>query len=171
MNFIESLAIYTASQKLVATGFIAVGLVFIVLAGTLMLQSLSAPLWQGFKIGALACGLLILAGGIGYLKFCDKTQADLLTLYEQDQAALIHVEKARIQKVVGEYPVYQAVFALIIALSLLAILLGREFLMGLAFSVALLFLCVMLMEAHSRGSIIKHNEYMQSLSTAVRGTA
>ena len=167
MNFIESLAIYTASQKLVATGFIAVGLVFIVLAGTLMLQSLSAPLWQGFKIGALACGLLILAGGIGYLKFCDKTQADLLTLYEQDQAALIHVEKERIQKVVREYALYQAVFAVIIVLSLLAILMGRDFLRGLAFSIALLFLCVMLMEAHSRGSIIKHNEYMQSLSSDV----
>ena len=167
MNFIESLAIYTSSQKAVAAGFIAVGLVFIVLAGTLMLQSLSAQLWQGFKIGALACGLLILAGGIGYLKFCDKTQANLLTLYEQDQAALIHVEKQRTQKVVREYAIYQAVFAVIIVLSLLAILMGRDFLMGLAFSIALLFLCVMLIEAHSRGSIIKHNEYMQSLSSDV----
>jgi len=164
MNFIESLAIYTSSQKLVAAGFIAVGLALILLAGTLMLQSLSTQLWQGFKIGALSCGLLILAGGIGYLKFCDKTQADLLAMYEKDQAALVEVEKERIQKVVKEYAVYQAVFAVIIALSLLVILMGREFLMGISFSVAFLFLCIMLMEAHSKDSIIKHNKYMQSLS-------
>jgi len=164
MNFIESLAIYTSSQKLVAAGFIAVGLALILLAGTLMLQSLSTQLWQGFKIGALSCGLLILAGGIGYLKFCDKTQADLLAMYEKDQAALVEVEKERIQKVVQEYAVYQAVFAVIIALSLLVILMGREFLMGISFSVAFLFLCIMLMEAHSKDSIIKHNKYMQSLS-------
>ena len=166
MNFIESLTIYTSSQKAVAAGFIAVGLVLILLAGTLMMQSiLSTQLWQGFRLGALGCGLLILAGGIGYLKFCDKTQADLLTMYEKDQAALVQVEKERMQKVVREYSVYQAVFAAIIVLSLLAILMGREFLMGVSFSVAFLFLCIMLMEAHSRGSIIKHNNYIQSLST------
>ena len=165
MNFIESLTIYTSSQKVVAAGFIAVGLVLILLAGTLMMQSiLSTQLWQGFKIGALSCGLLILAGGIGYLKFCDKTQVDLLAMYEKDQAVLVQAEKERMQKVVREYSVYQAVFAAIIVLCLLTILIGREFLMGVSFSVALLFLCVMLMEAHSKSSIIKHNNYIQSLS-------
>ena len=165
MNFIESLALYTSSQKLVAVGFIAVGLVFILLAGTLMVQSLlSTQLWQGFKLGTLSCGLLILVGGIGYLKFCDKTQTDLLAMYEKDQAALIQVEKERMQKVAGGYPVYQAVFAVIVALSLLLIFIGREFLMGVSFSVAFLFLCVMLMEAHSKDSILKHNDYIQSLS-------
>ncbi len=85
-------------------------------------------------------------------------------MYEKDQSALIQVEKERMQKVVRGYPVYQAVFSVIVVLSLLAILMEREFLMGVSFSVAFLFLCIMLMEAHSKDSILKHNEYIQSLS-------
>ena len=164
MSIIESLSLYTSSQKSVAIGFIVAG-GFLLLASTyLMFQSaLSGPLWQGFKISALIFGLLIAAGGFGYLKFCDKTQTTLVAMYESNQDDMMTFEQQRMQKVVKDFPIYQISFAVIVVIALLIIIFASDFWIGVAFPVAILFISILLIEAHSRTSIVKHFEYIESV--------
>lgn len=157
MTFLESIAIYTTSQKAVAFGFLACGLTLVILAGLLHLVfAVETPLWQGVKSGAIVFGLFFCAGGFGYLQFCISTHQKLETEFSEDPVALIEAEQQRMSKVVSDYSIYQLVFAAVVLISLAAIIWAKEFWGGFAFPAAFVFLAVLLIEAQSKYSIDAH---------------
>lgn len=163
MSFLESLAMYTASQKTVAYGFIACGVVLLASALlVLLLNSAASPLWQGFKIGALIFGLLILAGGVGYLKFSGDTETKVASQYQVNAEQTLAEESTRMNKVVSDFPTYQMVFAVIVLIALALIVFAKPFWSGVAFPVALLFILVLLIEAYSKTSIDEHTQFVNS---------
>ena len=166
MSFLESLAVYTASQKIVAYGFIISGSVLLLAALLMTILSSDEPLWQGVRLGSVVFGLAMLAGGIGYVNFCGKVQEKVEIEYQQDTATTLVEEGKRMDKVVSDYPVYQKVFGLIVVISLIAIIFAKEFWSGFAFPVAFLFVAVLLIEAHSKKSIDAHSQLVNGLVTS-----
>ena len=165
MSFVESLTFYTESQKLVAYGFVVSGLLLLVAAAVvLVLSSGASSLWQGFKWGSIVFGLLILAGGIGYLNFCDKTHNGVVSAYQADPDSTLLEEDKRMQKVLGDFPRYQIWFSAIVLLSLAAIVFAKPFWAGVAFPIAFLHVGILLIEAHSKTSIDSHAQAVVALT-------
>ena len=175
MGIIESLDAYMASQKTVAINFIALGVLFFLIAGALFAGERwgfdpSTKLLQGLKTGTLVWGLVILAGGGAYYNFCNKTYDQLVNTYETDKSEYLIEEHQRISKVVKDYPGYQMVFAAFIIISLVFILfVDKAFLSGIAFSTMLLFAVLMLFEAHSKTSIDHYFKQIQTFSAGDNG--
>ena len=164
MSFIDSLIMYTLSQKVVAYGFIFCG--FTLLASAFLVTLFSSgsnPLWQGFKFGALLFGLFILVGGIGYLNFSSKIHNQVESEYQSNPQTTLVSEGERMNKVVSDYTIYQAVFSFIVILSLATIVFSKPFWSGFAFPVAFLFIGVLLIEAHSKFSIDDHAKAINSI--------
>jgi len=166
MTFVESLSLYTAAQKTVAYGFVGCGALLLISAALTWLAPPNAsPLWQGFRVGAIVFGLLILVGGLGYARFNNQNEADVAAGYQADAMAQVQTEHARMQKVVSDFPVYQIVFAVIVAAALATALFAQPYWAGFAYPPAFLFLAVMLIEAHSHVSIAAHAETIAKMAT------
>ncbi len=165
MSFLESLTLYTASQKMVAYGFISIGIVLLLASlGIFILSPTNAALWQGFKIGALVFGLMILLGGIGYLNFSGKVHNQIESEYQSNPATTLVAENERMNKVVSDYTIYQIAFSSIVFISLITILFAKPFWTGFAFPAAFLFVSVLLVEAHSKYSIDNHMKAVISIA-------
>ncbi len=165
MPFIDSLALYTVSQKAVAYGFMASGIFLLATAAFVyFLVPIHNSLWQGFKYGSLLFGVATLLGGIAYLNFSNKIYMQIESEYQSNAEQTLLAEAKRMSKVVSDYTVYKIVFASIVLISLLVILFLKPFWSGFAFPAALLFLVVMLIEAHSKYSIDAHWQNIKELS-------
>lgn len=165
MSFLESLALYTASQKIVAYGFISCGIVLLLSSLAVFILSPLAPtLWQGVRMGALVFGLMILLGGIGYLNFSGKIHNQIESEYKSSPATTLVAESERMNKVGSDFKIYQIVFSGIVIISLVAILFAKPFWAGFAFPAAFLFVSVLLIEAHSKYSIDNHTETVMSVT-------
>ena len=164
MDFIESLGMYTQAQRMVAYSFVACS--GLLLTGgflTFLFPSAGSLLCQGFKIGCFIFGLLILAGGIGYLQFNEKNHSEIESRYQADSENEMKSENVRMQKVVADFKVFQYVFAGIVILALVVIVFARPFWIGFAFPAAFLHVAVLLIEAHSKASINQHAEIVSTL--------
>ena len=165
MTFLESLALYTASQKVVAYGFVTVGVLLLLSAlGVFMLSPTTSPFWQGFKVGALVFGLVILLGGIGYLNFSGKIHNQIEAEYKTGTDTALVAENKRMNKVVSDFKIYQLAFACIVLLSLAAVLFAKPYWSGFAFPSTILFVLVLLIEAYSKHAIDRHAEMVVSFA-------
>ena len=160
MELLQDLQAYITAQKAVANEFILLGIGLILIAGICQFID-ESQLSNGLKIGALICGILILAGGFGY-RYTETTLLKKQTeLFHKDQTEFRQVETERMAKVKKDYPNYQLVFGGFIILSLLVIwFIKNPFWHGIAFSVIILHVVVMIIEAYSQRSI---NLYYQNL--------
>jgi len=160
MEIIQEFQAYIAAQKAVGFQFIILGVSLIVIAGISQITSESA-LANGLKIGALVCGILIIAGGIGYRITETNLLREQSDLHKENHVEFQHVETERMAKVKKDYPVYQVVFSIITVLSLVVILfVGNSYWQGIAFAIVILMVGVMIIEAFSQLSI---NSYYESL--------
>lgn len=160
MEALQQLEIYITAQKNVAIQFIIIGVVLIVLAVLLYLFG-KETLSNGLKIGALICGCFILIGGIAYLNTENKLLKTQTELYQKSPTEFQQIETERMQKVTKDYLVYQIAFGSLIVLSLLVVwFVKNQYWHGIAFSVMLLFVAVMIVEAYSHSSIKAYFEFL-----------
>ncbi|MEM6348824.1 MAG: hypothetical protein AAF927_33375 [Bacteroidota bacterium] len=162
MELLDHLGTYINAQKNVGTQFILIGALLLIIAGWSHFSDTS-QLSSGLKIGAIICGLLILAGGIGYRS----TEATLLKkqteLFQNSQTEFKQLETERMEKVKKDYPVYQIVFSVFIVAALLVVsLVKNPFWHGIAFAMMLLMIGVMIIEAYSQRSINLYYEHLIS---------
>lgn len=170
MNFVESLALYSDAQRVVAYGFIICGIVLLASAAlTALMSPNTSQLWQGLKVGALVFGLLITVGGLGYHQFSTKIEEQVAGDLEAKAQAAIAAENVRMQIVLSDYQVYQYVFAGIAVLALSTIVFGSSFWAGVSYPVAFLFLTILLIEAHSKQSIDEHADKVSLLFESAKG--
>ena len=162
MTLVDFLSAYTVAQKGVAWGFILCGLVLLAAFTILYLQStLDGTLWQGVRMGSMVGGLMILVGGIAYLRFCDSSYLQISIAYEAAPASALQDELGRMSKVVSGYLIYQICFAFVVVVALAAALFAGKFWAGFAYPFAFLFLALLLIEAHSHASIIQYASYLE----------
>ncbi len=163
MTLIDFFSSYTSAQKDVAWGFIACGLGLLGTFSFLALQSaLNGPLWQGVRVGALISGLMILLGGIAYLRFCDSSYLQISSVYQDAPQSALHDEMGRMAKVVADYRIYQLCFAFVVLVALVAALFASKFWAGIAYPFAFQFLALLLIEAHSHASIVEYASYLEN---------
>lgn len=159
---ITALEAYTKAQKTVGNQFMIIGVVLLLLALLAHFVMTQTTFMNGFKIGSLICGLIILAGGLGYYKFSDTTHQKAIILKESSEAEFLITEENRMQKVAKDYPIYQAVFATFIIIGLVLIfLIKSSFWSGVGISIVILFIGVMVSEYFSKESI---DEYLKFLT-------
>ncbi len=162
MNALQQLEIYIAAQKNVAFQFIIIGVVLILLAATFYFLG-KGSLSNGLKIGTLVCSLFILIGGIAYNSAEEKLMQSGTLLYQENPAQFQQQEIDRMQQVMKDYPIYQIAFGGFIVLSLLVVwFVKNPYWHGVAFSVMLLFVAVMIVEAYSHQSIKTYFEFLTS---------
>ena len=153
MELLTHFDTYINAQKNVAIQFIVIGVGLIVMALCLQIFGKS-NLSNGLKAGALICGLFIIIGGFAYNNTENKLRKTQISLYQKSEKDFQQVEKERMQKVVKDYPIYQAVGASLIVLALLVILFVKKpFWQGVAFAVIIYSVGFLLVEAHSHQSI------------------
>ena len=124
MEALQQLELYISAQKNVAIQFIIIGAGLLILSAVLHFAGKS-DLSNGFKIGALVCGVLILAGGIAYRNTEDKLLKSQ-TSHQNSEAEFQQAETERMKQVVKDYPIYQLAFCAFIIVSLLVIWLVRN---------------------------------------------
>ena len=165
MSLLDSLSLYTASQKAVAYGFMSCGVVLLIASlAVIVFSPTDAILWRGFKFGSILFGMFILAGGYGYLNFSSKIEEKVTHEYHENSEATLANEKARIKKVNSDYPMYQIAFSIVVIISLVAIVFAKPFWAGFAFPAAFLFVAILLIEAQSKVSIDVHTSVVESLT-------
>lgn len=160
MDTFSQFEIYISAQKNVAIQFMLIGSVLL-LAATCFHFFGKGELSVGLRNGALICGIFILIGGIAYQNTENKLLVTSKSLFEENPQEFKKQEKQRMQKVIRDYPVYQFVFGGLIILSLLIVwFIDSSFWHGVAFSVILLAIGVMVVEAYSHQSIKTYTEYL-----------
>lgn len=102
---------------------------------------------------AIIWGILIVAGRAGYLNFSNKIFHKVKDSFQKHPPNTLETEKTRMAKVVKDYPLYQFMFAVIIAIALAVIVFLTPFWAGFAYPVVGLFLVILLIEAQSKVSI------------------
>ena len=162
MELLTHFEAYINAQKNVAVQFIIIGVGLIVMA--LFLQFFGkSSLSSGLKMGALICGLFILIGGFAYNNTENKLRKTQTSLYQKSEKNFQQVEKERMQKVVKDYPIYQAAGAGLIVLALLVILFVKKpFWDGVAFAVVIYSVGFLLVEAYSQQSIRTYFEFLKT---------
>ena len=161
MSLIESIEAYTNSQRVVALGFLTIGVVLLSIALYLQLRGSELALHQGLKIGALIFGLLQLGSGVGYYQFNGKNHQALLDDFNADTAAFVVSETERMQKVVNDFPRYQWVNAGLVVVGLLVVLLASSWWAGFCFALIITSAGFLYVEAISKPSIDSHYEIVQ----------
>ena len=167
MNIPDSLTTYALSQKYVATAFLVLG--GVLFASSVAVHRLSdpSPFLQGFKVGALVCGVLIALGGAGYMVSNNMTHDRLAVAYESNPNEFVGAEQERMAKVVQDFPIYQYVgAAMILAALAIIVFANRPYWSGVAFSVAFLCLGFMFVEFISHASIVRHHDFMRAQGSA-----
>ncbi|MBV6652887.1 MAG: hypothetical protein KI786_03975 [Mameliella sp.] len=160
MEALQQLEIYIAAQKNVAFQFILIGVLLFILAAVFHFLG-KGDLSAGLRTGSIVCGCFILIGGIAYQNTEHKLLETQKALYHESAEQFQQQEAARMEKVVKDYPVYQMVFGGFIMLSLLVVLfVSKPYWHGIAFSVIILFVLVMISEAFSHQSIKSYFEFL-----------
>lgn len=164
MNIIESLELYTASQKILAYRFLAIGIVLALcfLIITLM-NSLDGPLWSGLKVGSLVCAILIIAFSLVYINFSNKTHNDLLERHSADQGAMLVFEVERMEKIVREFPIYKVFFSAMVLIGLGLMVFASPYWQGVGFAIFAMHGTMIYFELHSKVAIDRHYELLSTL--------
>ena len=164
MKTLNQFQIYIDAQK-------GVGVQFMLVGAGLMIVSLLAHLLggsvivNGIKIGALAAGLFISISGYAYRNTEIKLLNFQTQLFHKDHIAFHLTETKRMEKVLKDYPIYQIVFGAIIAVALTIIRsTSYSFWCGIAFSLILLSIGIMIVEALSHHSIKQYYTYLSNLA-------
>lgn len=164
MNFLESLELYVASQKLLAFQFMVIGgallLCFLIIT---FMSSLQGPLWQGLKIGSIVCAVLISAFSVLYVNFSNNVQDDVSTRYQADQPAAVNFEVQRLEKIVREFPYYQSFFTALVLTGLGLLVFANPFWQGVGFAMVAMHATMMYFELHSKVAIMRHFELVRNL--------
>ena len=164
MNIVESLELYTASQKLLALRFLAIGIVlalcFLIIT---FMNSLNGPLWSGLKVGSLVCSILIIAFSFVYINFSNKTHSDLLERHSLDQSAMLGFEVERMEKIVREFPMYKAFFAAMVLIGLGLMVFANPYWQGIGFAILAMHGTMIYFELHSKMAIDRHYELVSQL--------
>lgn len=162
MEALEQLQVYINAQKNVAHQFMLIGGVLL-LAAALFHFLGDSELSMGIRMGALIGGIFIFSGGWAYRNTENKLLETQTNIHQESEAEFFKTEKERMIKVEKDYPVYQYVFGAFILLSLLVIwFVASPYWKGVAFSVAFLFLMVMIVEAFSQNSIQAYLRFVSS---------
>lgn len=164
MNIIESLELYTASQKMLAYRFLAIGIVlalcFLIIT---LVSSLEGPLWSGLKIGSVVCAGLIAGFAVVYINFTNNTHDGLLERHAADTTSMLSFEIERMEKIVREFPIYQSFFAAMVLTGLGLLLFASLFWQGVGFSILAMHATMMYFELHSKVAIMRHYEFITQL--------
>ncbi|WP_044211972.1 hypothetical protein [Flammeovirga sp. OC4] len=154
MNILQSLEAYTSAQKWVGINFIILGTLLLLLAGIITFFVTKTPLASGMKWGALVTGLLIIFGGFGYGNFNNKILKEGEIAIQKSSNEFIQSEYERMEKVDKGFLTYQLTFAAFAIAAIIVILfIHSPFLKGIAFSVAILFIGLLIIEGFSHPSI------------------
>jgi hypothetical protein len=163
MDIVQALETYTLAQKTVATNFICLGIGLIIFAITVWFLAPSGQLSNGLKYGSLVCGILIMIGGYSYSNFSQKILENGIKAEKENHVQFVEKETIRMEKVEKGFPIYQMVFGAFIAIPLLLILfINKPLLNGISFSVMILFLFQMIIEAYSYPSIAEYLKYLKA---------
>ncbi len=161
MKIFESFLVYTDAQRALSTNFLILGGILIAIALIAHFAFPSATLTIWFKRSVIACGLLIILGGISYGNFNQKVVDTGKVAFEKNATEFAQTEQVRMEKVVKQFPLYQITFALFIVVALLVVLfVPAPQAKGIAFAVMLLFAGCMVLEQVSHQSIM---DYFESL--------
>jgi hypothetical protein len=164
MEIVQALENYTLAQKTVATNFIYLGIGLIIFLIATWIFAPSGQLSNGLKYGSLVCGILIIIGGFSYNNFSQRILDNGIKAENENHVQFVQNETIRMEKVEKVYPIYQMVFGALIAIPLLLILfVNRPLLNGISFSVMILFLFLMIIEAYSHKSILEYAKYLKDL--------
>ncbi len=162
MNILQSLETYTDAQKSVGTNFIILGILLLILAGIFAFFVSKSPMASGLQWGAISTGVFIIVGGISYHNFCEKTQRESAAIYKEDVAGFVQFEHERMEKVDKGFLIYQLTFAaFVVAALIIIVFIQAPVLKGVAFSVAILFLGIMLIEGFSHQSISEYTNILR----------
>jgi len=165
MEVLQSLEVYTVSQKAVGIQFGVIGVVLLIAAGCLYFFNSTTDFSNGLKVGLLVWGLFGLVSGIGYHTFSVKLHEKALEQHAQNQEEFVRAEVPRMQKVLSDYPKYQLAFAAFIVISLLVIfIVGKPFWTGIAFATILFNVGMMIVEAYSHISIKAYIDALSKIS-------
>ena len=157
LNYFET---YITAQKAVGLHFILLGVGLLVIAIIAHIMG-STTLATGLKTGALICGLMMIASGIGYRMTETKLLAKQTQLFEKDAANFQQIETERMAKVIKDYPMYQIVLiALIISALLIIWFTKNPYWHGISYAAIIMFVGFMMIEAFSQYSI---KAYFQAL--------
>ena len=158
MDIVQALETYTLAQKTVATNFICLGIGLIIFAVAVWVLAPSGQLSNGLKYGALVCGIFI------YSNFSQKILDNGIKAEKENHVQFVEEETTRMEKVEKGFPIYQRVFGVFIAIPLLLILfINKPLLNGISFTVMILFLFQMIIEAYSHTSIAEYSKYLKAL--------
>ena len=164
MNILQALEAYTLAQKTVATNFIYLGIGLIIFSIAVWVFAPGGQLSNGLKYGALVCGILIMIGGLSYRNFSQKILENGIKAQNNNHVQFVDEETIRMEKVEKDFPVYQMVFGAFIAIPLLLIFfINKPLLNGISFSIMILFLFQMIIEAYSYTSIAEYLKYLKAL--------
>lgn len=159
---IEQFEIYISAQKTIANYMLVLGLIM-VLGAILLHFTATHSLFNGLKMGLLILGLFSLVGGYSYKLTEEKLLKSQTAIYQANTDEFRKIEKARMQKVVKNFPVIQFVFVgLIIAFLVVNLLLDNPFVNGILFALVVFLLGNMIIESMSKFSI---SAYFEQLST------
>ncbi|WP_421918396.1 hypothetical protein [Marinifilum sp.] len=162
MNILQSLEAYASAQKWVAINFMILGSILLILAGIFAFFVAKSPMASGMKWGSLAAGILIIAGGLSYLNFNEKTKQESTAIYQKDVAEFVQYEHERMEKVDKGFIWYQITFAAFVLAALIVIIFVKSpVLKGVAFSVAILFIGQLLIEGFSHKSIAEYTNVLR----------
>ncbi len=164
MEIVQALTNYTLAQKTVATNFIYLGIGLIIFAIAIWIFAPSVQLTNGLKYGSLVCAILIIIGGFSYNNFSQKILDNGIKAEKKNHVQFVQDETIRMEKVEKGFPIYQMVFGALIAIPLILILfVNKPLLNGISFSIMILFLFQMIIEAYSHYSILEYAKYLKDL--------
>jgi len=159
---LEQFEIYISAQKTIASYMLALGLIMF-LGAVLIHFTGTNSLFNGLKIGLLLFGLFSFVGGYSYKITEDKLLKSQTAIYESASDEFHQLEKARMQKVVKNFPIIQFVFiGLVIAAILVNVLVDKPMLNGILFAFVIFLLGNMIIESVSKQSI---SVYFEQVST------
>ncbi len=158
---LEHLEVYINAQKTIANYMIGFGVIMVVLAIVFHFSGANT-LFDGLKIGLLVVGFLSLGSGYAYRITEIKLLEQQTELYEESPTKFHLVEKARMDKVVKSFPLYQIVFIAVITICLIVtFFLENNFINGILFSVVIFLLGNMIVEKVSKASIFEYQQHLK----------
>ena len=157
---LEQFEIYISTQKTIANYMLALGLIM-VLVTILIHFAATNSLFYGLKIGLLVFGLFSLVGGYSYKLTEEKLLKSQTAIYKENPEEFHQVEKARMQKVVKNFPVIQFIFVgLIVTALIINLILDKPFVNGVLFAFVVFLIGNLIIESISKQSIVAYFEQL-----------
>ncbi|UTW62461.1 hypothetical protein KFE98_21080 [bacterium SCSIO 12741] len=166
MELLDLLDAYSKAQKLSANHIAIMGAFMMLLAVLTHFVFKASDLNQGFKIGAIVCGLLFLAMGLSYRSYVGKQQQSTISIYETNRGEALETEKVRMAKTMAEFPMYLYIFSGMLVAGLLVVLWDKSnFWSGVSLSVVITFsLIIFLEKVSSHPSMEVYQEGIEHIS-------